>query len=358
MRFQWPLMLWFLAALPVLAAAYMTLVSRRRRQTARYANLVFVAAGTGAGAARRIPGIAHLPVALFALGLAAAIVAIARPTAPITLPTMQQTLVLAMDVSLSMRARDVQPDRITAAKEAAKAFVSELPPDLRVAIVAFAGTAQLVQAPTRNRDDLIAAIDRFELQRHTATGSAILVSLATLFPDHGIDIEAATLGPSWRSHSFGDTPRADVKPGAKPLAKPFDAVEPGSNTSAAIVLLSDGRRTTGPNPLEVAKMAAQRGVKVYTVGFGTEEGGEVDVGGWSMFLRLDEEALKAVAQITRAEYFRAGTEEDLRKVYQGLTSKLVLEHAEVEVSFLFLAAAALLLLVSAAWSVAWSGRVA
>jgi Ca-activated chloride channel family protein len=356
-------MLWLLAAVPVMAAAYVTLVSRRRRQAGQYASLAFVAAGAGAGVARRVRGVEHLPAALFALGLAAAIVAIARPTAPITLPTMQQTLVLAIDVSLSMRARDVKPDRITAAKEAAKAFVSELPADLRVAIVAFAGTAQLVQAPTRNRDDLIAAIDRFELQRHTATGSAILVSLATLFPDHGIDIEAATLGPSWRSHSFDDTPRgAGAKPiakaGPKPLAKPFDAVEPGSNTSAAIVLLSDGRRTTGPNPLEVAKMAAQRGVKVYTVGFGTEEGGEVDVGGWSMFLRLDEEALKAVAQITRAEYFRAGTEEDLRTIYKGLTSKLVLEKAEVEVSFLFLAGAALLLLVSAAWSVAWSGRIA
>ena len=359
MRFQWPLMLWLLAAVPVMAAAYVTLVSRRRRQAAQYANLAFVAAGVGGGVARKFRGVEHLPVALFALGLVAAIMAIARPTAPITLPTMQQTLVLAIDVSLSMRARDVKPDRITAAKEAAKGFVSELPPDLRVAIVSFAGTAQLVQAPTRNRDDLVAAIDRFELQRHTATGSAILVSLATLFPDHGIDIEAATLGPSWRSHSFDDTPKAaGTKPGAKPLAKPFDAVEPGSNTSAAIVLLSDGRRTSGPNPLEVAKMAAQRGVKVYTVGFGTEEGGEVDVGGWSMFLRLDEEALKAVAQITRAEYFRAGTEEDLRTVYKGLTSKLVLEKAEVEVSFLFLAAAALLLLVSAAWSVAWSGRIA
>lgn len=357
MKFHWPTMLWLLALIPVLAAAYAALVSRRRRQAAQYGRLAFVAEAVG-GARRRVRVAAHLPAALFGLGLAAAIFAIARPTASITLPTMQQTLVFAMDVSLSMRARDVNPDRITAAKEAAKAFVTELPPDLRVAIVTFAGTAQLVQAPTQNREDLIAAIDRMELQRHTATGSAILVSLATLFPDHGIDVEAATLGPAWRSYAQGDPHKREPKAAEKALAKPFEAVPPGSNTSAAIVLLSDGRRTTGPNPLEIAKMAAQRGVKVYTVGFGTVEGAEVDVGGWSMFLRLDEEALKAVAQITRGEYFHAGTEEDLRKVYQGLTSKLVLEKAEVEVSFLFLAAAALLLVLSAAWSVARAGRIA
>ncbi|MCL4747435.1 MAG: VWA domain-containing protein [Burkholderiaceae bacterium] len=354
MRFQWPMMLWLLAAIPVFAFGYAALVARRRRQASRFANLTFVMDAARAGAKRRIPGALHLPIALFALGLIAAILAVARPTASITLPSMQQTLVLAMDVSLSMRARDVKPDRITAAKEAAKAFVSDLPPELKVAIVTFAGTAQMVQAPTRNREDLIATIDRFELQRHTATGSAILVSLATLFPDHGIDIEAATLGPSWRSQAFSDSPKREPKQ----IAKPFDAVQPGSNTSAAIVLLSDGRRTTGPNPLEVAKMAAQRGVKVYTVGFGTVEGAEVDVGGWSMFLRLDEVALKAVAELTHGEYFHAGTEEDLRKVYQGLTSKLVLEKADVEISFMFLAAAVALLLLSAGWSVAWTGRVA
>ena len=358
MKFHWPTMLWLLALIPVLAAGYATLVSRRRRQAAQYGRLAFVVEAAGGGAGRWRRATTHLPVTLFALGLAAAIFAIARPTASITLPTMQQTLVLAMDVSLSMRARDVKPDRITAAKEAAKAFVNELPPDLRVAIVTFAGTALLVQAPTHNREDLVAAIDRMELQRHTATGSAILVSLATLFPDHGIDVEVATLGPAWRSHASGEVPRRESKAAEKPLAKPFEAVPPGSNTSAAIVLLSDGRRTTGPNPLEIAKMAAQRGVKVYTVGFGTVEGAEVDIGGWSMFLRLDEEALKAVAQITRGEYFHAGTEEDLRKVYEGLTSKLVLEKAEVEVSFLFLAGAVVLLLVSASWSVAWSGRIA
>ncbi len=354
MRFQWPMMLWLLAAIPVFAVGYAMLVARRRRQALRFASLSFVMDAARAASKRRIPGALHLPIVLFALGLVAAIFAVARPTASITLPSMQQTLVLAMDVSLSMRARDVKPDRISAAKEAAKAFVSDLPPELKVAIVTFAGTAQLVQAPTRNREDLIATIDRFELQRHTATGSAILVSLATLFPEHGIDIEAATLGPSWRSQAFADSPKREPKQ----IAKPFDAVQPGSNTSAAIVLLSDGRRTTGPNPLEVAKMAAQRGVKVYTVGFGTVEGAEVDVGGWSMFLRLDEVALKAVAELTHGEYFHAGTEEDLRKVYQGLTSKLVLEKADVEISFMFLAAAVALILLSAGWSVAWTGRVA
>jgi Ca-activated chloride channel family protein len=138
--------------------------------------------------------------------------------------------------------------------------------------------------------------------------------------------------------------------------KEFKPVQPGSYTSAAIILLSDGRRTTGPDPLDAAKMAAERGVKVYTVGFGTKEGAAIGFEGWSVYVRLDEETLKAIAETTRGEYFHAGTAADLKKVYQSLNAKLVLERKETEITFLFEAAAAVLLLLSLVLSFLWFNR--
>src|SRR6185503_12839084 len=173
-------------------------------------------------------------------------------------PSQQRTIIMAIDVSLSMRATDVQPNRLAAAQAAAKAFIDELPSDLRVGIVSFAGTALLVQKPTNHKGDLLAAIERLQLDRHTAIGSGIVMSLATLFPDEGIDLESLVLGTrqSWRTN------KPPEKHAEKKLVKP---VAPGSNTSSAIVLLTDGRRTTGPDPLDAARMAAEHGIRVFTV---------------------------------------------------------------------------------------------
>jgi Ca-activated chloride channel family protein len=146
-----------------------------------------------------------------------------------------------------------------------------------------------------------------------------------------------------------------VKPKTE-AEKAFKPVAPGSYSSAVIILLSDGRRTTGPDPLEAAKMAADRGVKVYTVGFGTKEGATIGFEGWSVYVRLDEETLQGIAQITRGEYFHAGTADDLKKVYQSLNTRLVLERKETEVTFLFAAVAAVLLLASALLSLLWFNR--
>ena len=351
MRFQWPEMLWLLGVIPALVAAYLLLLRRRRAAVAALGHLLVEQGATGRGARLR----RHLPPALMALALLAAIVAAARPVATVTLPSHQQTIILAIDVSLSMRATDVPPSRFVAAKNAAKSFVEDLPPKLRVGIVSFAGTASLVQPPTRGKEDLVAAVDRLQLQRATATGSAIMVSLATLFPDHGIDLESTLFGPGGQ---HGTSPKTPAHKERKPVAKPFEPVPPGSDTSVAIVLLSDGRRTVGPDPVDAAKLAAERGVRVFTVGFGTAEGAEVDLGGWSMYMKLDEEALKAVADLTRGEYFFAGSESALRDIYKGLSSRLVLERAQTEVSALFVAAAAALALLSAGLSVAWYGRIA
>jgi Ca-activated chloride channel family protein len=216
--------------------------------------------------------------------------------------------------------------------------------------VSFAGTAAVVQPPTQNREDLIAAIDRFQLQRATAIGSGIIVSLATIFPDAGIDVSALIYGRN--------APRGvPLDQAGKTEKKEFKPVAPGSYTSAAIILLTDGQRTTGPDSIDAARMAADRGVRIFTVGFGTKSGETIGFEGWSMRVRLDEETLKTIASMTRGEYFYAGTATDLTKVYQSLNSRFLMEKKDMEISALFAAAAAVAALVSAALSLLWFNRI-
>jgi Ca-activated chloride channel family protein len=341
--FLWPTLLWSLLLLPVLVALYLWLLRKRRRSTVRLASVAVAKAALGKGPGWR----RHVPPVLLLLAIGTLLVAMARPLAVLTLPLAQRTIILAMDVSGSMRATDVLPTRIVAAQETAKSFVNELPREVRVGVVAFAGTAALVQAPTNSREDIIAAIDRFQLQRATATGSGIILSLATIFPDAGIEIEQAT-GQRNMPSPLGE----------KKEKKEFTPVPPGSYTSAAIIMLTDGQRTTGPDPIDAAKMAADRGVRVYTVGIGTTAGETIGFEGWSMRVRLDEATLKNIALLTQAEYFYAGTAADLKKVYQSLSSKLVVEKKETEITAFFAAAGALLALLGAGLSVWWFGRVA
>jgi Ca-activated chloride channel family protein len=278
----------------------------------------------------------HAPPVLYCLALVVAAIAAARPTALITLPSQQRTIILAIDVSLSMRAADVLPSRLGAAQAAAKDFIREQPGDARLGIVSFAGTAVVVQQPTKDRDDLIAAIDRLQLDRHTAIGSGIIVSLAALFPNEGIDVE-----------SFGKRTQArNMKP-----------VPPGSNPNAAIILLTDGRRTIGPDSLLAARMSADHGVRVYTVGFGNSQGAPVTVEGYSIYMMFDEETLKAIAALTNAEYFHATSGAELKKIYDGLSAKFVLQRERTEITAFFAAAAAALLVAAAGLSLAWFGRI-
>jgi Ca-activated chloride channel family protein len=329
---------------------YVWALRRRRKAALRYASLGLVRAALGKGHRFR----RHIPPLLFLIGMIAAIFAISRPSAVVTLPSDQRTIILTMDVSLSMRASDVEPSRIVAAQTAAKAFVKEQPPDVRIGIVTFAGTASVVQPPTHNRDDLVAAIDRFELQRHTAIGSGIIVSLATLFPDEGIELEPLLFG---KGSATARRQGVAIERSGEPEKKTFKPVAAGSNTSAAIILLTDGRRTTGPDSLDAAKMAADHGVRIYTVGFGMPGGGIAAMDGYSMFMAYDEEALKAIAEATRGEYFHAASAAELQKIYQGLNARLVLEKKETEISALVIAAATVLLLGSALLSLLWFNRM-
>ena len=345
MYFQWPEFLWLMLAMPLLVLLYLWLLRRKKKMALRYASLSIVKEAMGPGQTVR----RHIPPVLFLLALVAMVLASARPMAVITLPSNQQTVILAMDVSGSMRATDVQPNRLVAAQNAAKGFLSDLPRHVKVGIVAFAGSAQVAQLPTVNREDLVTAIDRFQLQRATATGNAIVISLATLFPDAGIELESLQTGR--------ERPRGFSLDQDKKDKKPFTPVAPGSYTSAAIIMLTDGQRTTGVDPLEAAKLAADRGVRVYTVGIGTVDGETIGFEGWSMRVRLDEETLKAIATKTNAEYFYAGTAENLKKVYNTLSSRLTVEKKETEVSGLLALAAAALSLLSAGLSLLWFNRI-
>lgn len=326
MTFQSPEFLWLLLGMPAILSLYLFLLKKKKQAALRYANLEMVKAAVGKGRWWR----RHLPPAILFAALAAMLTAIARPSAVVTLPSHHETVVLAIDVSGSMRASDVEPSRIEAAQAAARTFIAQQPRSTRIGVVAFAGSAALVQAPTSNRQDLRAAIDQLQLQHATAVGSGILVSLKALFPQEDFDVRK------------------------KPESKP---ARPGSYNAGAIILLTDGQTTAGPDPVEAARLAAERGVRVFTVGVGTDNGQILTGEGWSMRVRLDEEPLKAIADLTRAEYFHAGTAMDLKTVYETLRSKLVMEKKETEITALFSAIAAAAVLLSATLSLLWFNRV-
>ena len=351
MTFLWPPALWLLLLLPALVALYIAILRRRKKAVLAYSNFGLLKAALGPQQSFR----RHVPPLIFLTAIAVMIVALARPAAVVTLPSQHETVILAMDVSGSMRADDVKPTRLAAAQAAARAFIKETPKTTRIGLVSFAGSAALVQPPTQNREDLLAAIEQLQLQNATAIGSGILVSLKAIFPEQDFEVgsprelrasAAAAGGSSLGARPLGARPKQEQKP-----------VPPGSYKSAVVILLTDGQTTTGPDPVEAARLAADRGVRVFTVGVGTPDGQILTGEGWSIRVRLDEDALKVIADLTRGEYFFAGNAPDLKKIYQGLNSKLVLEKKETEITALFTGVAAALALLAAALSLLWFNRL-
>ena len=342
MNFLWPQFLWLMLALPLLPALYLWLLRRRGKAALRYSNLEIVRASMSR------PWRRHVPPALLLLACSLLVFALARPAAPVTMPWARTTIMLAMDVSLSMRVADVQPTRLVAAQEAAKLFLRELPRNIDVGLVTFAGSTQVAQAATLDRESLVGAIDAFQMQRGTAIGNAIVMCLSELFPDHGIDLGDMTFG------ARKIAPRAGEKEKAAP--KQIDPVAPGSYDAAAIILLSDGRRTMGIDTLQAAKMAADRGVRIFVVGLGVVDGEAAIDDGMAMYLKLDEPTLREVARLTGGEYHHAGTAEMLRSVYRDLGSRVQLQTRETELTALLALVAAGLVLAAALLSVLWFGR--
>lgn len=360
MTFIWPEMFWLLLLLPALVVLYVWAL-RRKKASVRYANLGLIKQALGKSVGWR----RHVPPALFLLALTVLILAVARPAAVLELASSRATVILAMDVSGSMRARDIDPSRIEASQAAARNFIQSQPPDVQIGIVAFAAAALLVQAPTLDREALYTAINSFDLRRGTAVGAGVLTSLATIFPDQDFDQLQGdnpfdALGvPSGRgtdSRPIGALGQPDGPPKV-PVAEHVP-VEPGSYQSAVVILLTDGATTVGPDPIAAGRLASEYGVRVFTVGFGSTEGDVVDFGGRSMRAQLDAKTLQAIADVTHAQYFEAQSADALNKVYSTLATKLVSEKKLTEIAFLFAGIGAVLALIGAGLSVLWFGRVA
>jgi len=322
--------------LPVLPALYLWLLHRRKKAALVWSSLRVVREAQPGHAWRR-----HVPPALIFTALALLLFATARPSATVPLPWAQSTVLLAIDISRSMRVDDVKPTRMVAAQDAAKAFLAQVPKHVEVGLVTFAGSAQVAQRATIDRPSVVAAIDAIQMQLGTAVGNAIVVSLAELFPDHGIDIGEMTFGER--------TPRVP--------AKEIQPVPPGSYESAVIILLTDGRRTTGVDTLEAAKMAANRGVRIVVIGLGTPDGHTAMGDGMAMYLQLDEPTLKHVAQMTGGEYHHAATAEALRGVYEKLGSRLQVSKRDTELTGVLALVAAVVVTIGAGLSLGWFGRI-
>ncbi|MDE3089328.1 MAG: VWA domain-containing protein [Chloroflexota bacterium] len=342
MDFIWPGFLALLIAIPLLVAAYVWAQRRRSRFALRYSSLSVVKDALGKG-----PGLRrHIPPLFFFLSIAAMLLAVARPVAVVTLPAQDATVILAIDVSRSMRANDIQPDRLDAAKAAAELFVQEQRPNTRIGVVSFSATAALVQEPTTDREAVLASIDRLALGSRTAIGSGILTSLNAIFEK--LDANESAASPD--------------------LAAPTPTPVPdGFHVPAIIILLTDGRSNTGPLPLESAQMAANRGVRVFTVGIGTTQGtiipggnpggGRFGGGGFAFRADLDETTLQEIAQITDAKYFHASEAEELASIYQGLDTQLIVQTQRTELTVFFTAGAALFLLIGGTLSLLWFNRL-
>ncbi len=333
MTFLWPFMLLLLILIPVLVGLYLRLQIRRRKIARQFGNLGFAPGVMPQPGFRR-----HIPPALFLGAITVLIVALARPQTTMTLPKFEGTVVLAFDISGSMAADDMKPNRMEAAKAAAREFISHQPRSVQIGVTAFSDNGFSIQAPTTDHDAVLAALARMGPQRGTSLGQGILASLKTL--------ESST--------SSGPLTYSNLTP--VPTPSPT-AVPPGTFTSGAIILLSDGDNNEPPDPQAVAQTAADRGVRIYTVGLGDPAGTTLHINGFTVRTRLDEATLKQIAETTGGEYFNATSAEDLTKIYSSIQPKLIVKPVDTEVTSIFSGASILLLIAGGVLSLLWFNRL-
>jgi Ca-activated chloride channel family protein len=334
MSFIWPAMLLSLLIIPLLVMLYLRMQRRRQQMMARYGSLGMVqAAGRPLGRRR------HLPPFLLLIGVTILLLALARPEAVVSLPRLEGDVILAFDVSGSMAAEDLTPNRMEAAKTAARAFAERQPASVRIGIVAFSDSGLSVLPPTNDQAAIFSAINRLAPERGTSLAHGIAASLDAIFLDP--DAEAARL-------------YSNLTPVPTPTPPP---VQPGSHQAAAIVLLTDGENTAPPDPYEAVQLAADRGVRIYPIGIGSPAGATLEVEGFTVHTRLDEATLQQIAEFTGGAYYNAANEEDLRTIYETLNPELVVKSQEMEVTSLFAGASILLLLSGGLVSLLWFSRV-
>ena len=310
MTFEWPLLLFGLLAIPVLALLYALAQRRRRVYAARFTNLALLREVVG-----RAPGLRrHLPPLLYMLGLAALLVSLARPNAVIAVPRDQTSVMLVIDVSGSMAARDLQPDRMAAATLAARSFVEALPEPLQIGLVSFNATASLNAPLTRDRALVTRAIDSLRANGGTAIGDGLNLALDAL------------------------------------ANRPID--EAGERAPGLVVLLSDGASSAGRPPVVAAERARAEGVRVFTVGIGDRDAAPV-VGNNRTQVRLDEATLQTIAETTDGEYFYAAETSELERIYHDLGSQISWVEEKTEVTALVTALGTLLVMIGGVLSLRW-----
>jgi Ca-activated chloride channel homolog len=361
MTLLWPVSLLLLLLLPLLVAAYVWILRHRARPAVRYSSLsLVVAAQPRTSRVRR-----HLPFGLFLVAIAALILAMARPAAVVSLPAGETTILLTIDVSRSMCSTDIQPSRLLAAEAAATDFIEKQGSSTQIGIVAFSGFAELIQPPTNDTEVLLDAVRSLTTGHRTAVGSGILAAIDAI----------AEIDPSV-AHALTEFS----------TALPPPPVAPGAFVPAIIVLLTDGASNAGAPPLDAAQQAADRGLRVYTIGFGTAEGGGRDpacgpdfigrepntgdpgfggfgqggpgFGGGSAppggFRRgIDEDTLKQIAQVTSGEYHPAESAAELQQVFEGLPTYLITKHDVLELSVVFAGLGALMTVLAIGLSQLW-----
>lgn len=347
MTFFWPHALWMLVLVPALVGAYLLLLRRKAK-----VSFVYSAVGTAReamGPAERLRR--HAPPAILLLGAAALLLAVARPAAVTVAPSERGTVVLAIDVSLSMAADDVAPTRLAAAQAAARSFIEAQPAGVLIGIVAFAGHADVVQSPTADRSELLTALDGLRFRRYTSLGNGMIASLLAIRPDATPPGEGDhdVFGDGRRPAASRNTPLPPSDDG-----KPRRRVARGSDLSSAIVLVSDGQGALGVPPLTAAKLLADRGIRVYTIGIGTPYGGTAHVEGMPpLHADFEEDTLQKIAHLTGGDYFHTRTAEKVKSVYEKLAARVVFERKESEITALLGAIGAALSLAAATLSLMW-----
>ncbi len=350
MDLLWPGFLFLLGLIPLLIAAYIWVLRRRRRFAVRYSSLALVREALPRQSHLR----RHVPFALFLLAMASLVIALGRPVTVVSVPTDQTTIILTIDVSGSMRSTDIQPSRLGAAEAAALSFIQRQQSRTQIGLVAFANIAELIQSPTADQEALQAALESLTVGRRTAVGSGILKSLDAIAE---VDKNVA---PSV----------TDTSSGVEPTPVPHGAYAPD-----IIVLLTDGVSNAGPLPLDAAQQAADRGVRVYVIGYGTENGsvpfgGQQPQGGGGAFggggrqfgggrgsggfrTGIDEPTLKQIAAMTGGTYYSATSAGELQNVFRNLPTYLITKHEITEISVAFAALGALLAAIAVVLSLIW-----
>lgn len=321
MTFEWPLLLWGLTLVPLLLLFYGLAQRRRRAYAVRFTNLALLKEVVG-----RRPGLRrHIPPLLFLLGLAALLVSLARPSAVIAVPRDEGAVMLVVDVSGSMTANDLQPSRMEAARQAARAFVESLPPNTRVGLVSFSSRARIEAPLTRDHAAVIAAIRSLEAEGGTAIGDGLALALDVLRRSSESDPDAAA----------GSSP----------------SQSPGTQTPGTVVLLSDGSSSAGQPPDQAAARAGEAGVLVHTVGVGQRDS-NARVGG-RIPAELDERTLQSIAQTTGGEYFYAAQSSDLERIYSTIGTRVSWSQERTEVTALVSGLGTLLVVAAGLFSLRW-----